>query len=119
MSGLDLCRELVQRECPLPLVLLTGTRTESLAVEALFFLAVTSGAPWLLYPVSFITAGGVVTLFFAATLVIVAQAVHSRRRITDKWGLLFLMNVTLFWTIIELAGLLAYKLWIHQCPLQG
>ncbi len=88
-----------------------------LAVEALFFLAVTSGAPWLLYPVSLITAGGVVALFFAATLVIVAQVIHSRRRITDKWGLLFLMNVTLFWTVIELAGLLAYKLWIHQCPL--
>jgi len=35
MSGLDLCRELLKRECPLPLVLLTGAGTEYLAVEAL------------------------------------------------------------------------------------
>ena len=35
MSGLDLCRELLKRECPLPLVLLTGAGTEYLAIEAL------------------------------------------------------------------------------------
>ena len=35
MNGLELCRELLEREVPLPLVLLTGTGTEYLAVEAL------------------------------------------------------------------------------------
>ncbi|MCP4535769.1 MAG: GAF domain-containing protein [Chloroflexi bacterium] len=35
MSGLDMCRELVEQECPLPIVMLTGTGTEYLAVEAL------------------------------------------------------------------------------------
>jgi len=91
-----------------------------LAVEALFFLGVASGAPWLLYPVSFITAGGVVVLFFVATLVIVAQTIErSRRKIAGKWGVLYLVNITLLWTVVELGGLLAYKLWIHQCPLQG
>jgi PAS domain S-box-containing protein len=35
MSGLELCKALLDREVPLPLVLLTGTGTEHLAVEAL------------------------------------------------------------------------------------
>jgi signal transduction histidine kinase len=35
MSGLELCRALLEREVPLPLVLLTGAGTEHLAVEAL------------------------------------------------------------------------------------
>jgi signal transduction histidine kinase/PAS domain-containing protein len=35
MTGLELCRELLDREVPLPLVLLTGAGTEHLAVEAL------------------------------------------------------------------------------------
>ncbi|MDY7079339.1 MAG: ATP-binding protein [Chloroflexota bacterium] len=35
MNGLELCRELLDREIPLPLVLLTGTGSEHLAVEAL------------------------------------------------------------------------------------
>ncbi len=35
MSGLELCRELLARQVPLPLVLLTGTGTEHLAVQAL------------------------------------------------------------------------------------
>jgi len=35
MTGLELCRELLEREVPLPLVLLTGAGTEDLAVQAL------------------------------------------------------------------------------------
>ncbi len=35
MSGLDLCRELLANEVPLPLVILTGKGSEELAVEAL------------------------------------------------------------------------------------
>ena len=35
MSGLELCQALLEREAPLPLVLLTGAGTEHLAVEAL------------------------------------------------------------------------------------
>jgi signal transduction histidine kinase len=35
MSGLELCQALLEREVPLPLVLLTGAGTECLAVEAL------------------------------------------------------------------------------------
>ena len=35
MSGLELCQALLEREVPLPLVLLTGAGTEHLAVEAL------------------------------------------------------------------------------------
>jgi signal transduction histidine kinase len=35
MSGLELCHELLNRQFPLPLVLLTGAGTERLAVEAL------------------------------------------------------------------------------------
>ncbi len=35
MTGLELCRELLKNEVPLPLVLLTGGGTEHLAVEAL------------------------------------------------------------------------------------
>ncbi len=35
MTGLELCRELLKSEVPLPLVLLTGAGTEHLAVEAL------------------------------------------------------------------------------------
>jgi PAS domain S-box-containing protein len=35
MSGLDLCKELLKEETPLPLVLLTGAGSEQLAVEAL------------------------------------------------------------------------------------
>ncbi|MCP4538630.1 MAG: response regulator [Chloroflexi bacterium] len=35
MTGLDLCRELLARQVPIPLVLLTGAGTEHLAVEAL------------------------------------------------------------------------------------
>jgi PAS domain S-box-containing protein len=35
MTGLELCRELLERQVPIPLVLLTGAGTEHLAVEAL------------------------------------------------------------------------------------
>ena len=35
VSGLELCQELLEREVPLPLVILTGTGSEHLAVEAL------------------------------------------------------------------------------------
>ena len=35
MSGLDLCKELLKEESPLPMVILTGTRSEQIAVEAL------------------------------------------------------------------------------------
>ncbi len=35
MSGLNLCRELIQRDVPLPVVLLTGAGSENLATEAL------------------------------------------------------------------------------------
>ena len=35
MSGLDLCKELLDEEIPLPLVMLTGSGSEQLAVEAL------------------------------------------------------------------------------------
>lgn len=35
MSGLDVCRELLDKEVPLPLVILTGKGSEELAVEAL------------------------------------------------------------------------------------
>ena len=35
ISGLELCRELIQREIPLPVVLLTGAGSENLAIDAL------------------------------------------------------------------------------------
>ena len=35
MSGLDLCRELLEKETPLPLVIITGGGSEQLAIEAL------------------------------------------------------------------------------------
>ncbi len=35
MSGLDLCQELLHKEIPLPMIILTGAGTEHLAVEAL------------------------------------------------------------------------------------
>ncbi len=35
LSGLELCQELIRRQCLLPLVLMTGAGTEHLAVEAL------------------------------------------------------------------------------------
>lgn len=35
MTGLDLCRELIRQQFPLPVVILTGAGTEHLAVEAL------------------------------------------------------------------------------------
>jgi len=35
MSGLDLCRKLTEQKIPLPLVLLTGTKSERLAAEAI------------------------------------------------------------------------------------
>ncbi len=35
MTGLELCHELLQREAPLPLVILTGTGSEHLAIKAL------------------------------------------------------------------------------------
>jgi len=90
-----------------------------LVVEVIFFLAVASGIPWLLYPVSFITAGGVVVSFLAITLAIVVDVSRSRNKISNGWDLLFPLNVALLLTIAELGLLLAYKTWIHQCPLQG
>ena len=90
-----------------------------LAVETLFFLGVTSGAPWLLYPVSLITAGGVVAAFLAITLAIIAQVAPSWGKVTDRWKLLSLVNLALLLTVVELGTLLAYKLWIHQCPVSG
>jgi hypothetical protein len=89
-----------------------------LAVESLFFLGVVSGAPWLLYPVSFITAGGVVVAFFAVTLAIVLQVARPRGKATGRWELLFLADIALLLTVVELGALLAYNVWIHQCLMQ-
>jgi uncharacterized membrane protein len=90
-----------------------------LIVEALFFLGVVSGAPWLLYPVSFISAGGVVATFFAITLAVVVGLSRSRHKISSGWDLLFPINIALLLTVAELGLLLAYKLWIHQCLVQS
>lgn len=90
-----------------------------LAVEALFFLGVASGVPWLLYPVSFITAGGVVVAFFAVTLAIVPQVIRSWSKVTDRWKLLLLADVALLLVVVELGVLLAYTTLVRQCPLQG
>lgn len=89
-----------------------------LIVEAIFFLGVVSGAPWLLYPVSFITAGGVVVAFFAVTLAIVLQVARSQGKATGRWELLFLADIALLLTLVELGALLAYNVWIHQCLMQ-
>jgi uncharacterized membrane protein len=90
-----------------------------LAVEAIFFLGVVSGIPWLLYPVSFIAIGGVVVTFFAITLAVIPQISRSLVTLTNRWKLLSLVNVALFLTVVELGALLAYKTWIHQCPVPG
>jgi hypothetical protein len=90
-----------------------------LAVESLFFLGVVLGMPWLLYPVSLITAGGVVVAFWGISLAVIPQVVPSWGKVTDRWKLLSLVNIALLLTIIELGALLAYKLWIHQCPVSG
>lgn len=88
-------------------------------VEALFLIAVVFGPGWLLYPVSLITAGGVVVSFFVVTLAVVAALVQSRAQPARRWSWLLLINAALVLTVIELGALLAYKLWIHQCPMQG
>jgi uncharacterized membrane protein len=90
-----------------------------LAVEAVFFLGVISEAPWLLYPVSLITAGGVVVAFLAITLAVIPQVAPSWGKVADKWKLLSLVNVAMLLTVVELGALLAYKVWIHQCPVPG
>jgi uncharacterized membrane protein len=90
-----------------------------LAVEAVFFLGVTSGAPWLLYPVSLIAAGGVVLAFVTITLAVLPQVVPSWGMVANKWKLLALVNVAMLLTVVELGALLAFKVWIHQGPVPG
>ena len=88
-----------------------------LAVEAIFFLGVTSGAPWLLYPVSLIAAGGIVVTFFVLTLAVIPQVSRSWNGISDKWKLLSLANIALLLTVVELGILLVLKLWMHSYPM--
>lgn len=85
-----------------------------LVIELLFFLGVVSGIPWLLYPVSFITAGGVVSVFFALTLTIIGSLAHSWNKISRGWSLLLFVDLALLLTVAELGMLQAFMLWIHQ-----
>ncbi|HID63996.1 MAG TPA: DUF2085 domain-containing protein [Anaerolineae bacterium] len=79
-------------------------------VEALFLVAIVFGPGWLLYPISLITAGGVVVAFFVVTLAVVVSLAR------DRWSRPLLINVALLFTVAELGVLVAYKLWFHQCP---
>ena len=88
-------------------------------VEALFLVAVVFGPGWLLYPVSLVTAGGVVVSFFVVALAVVVALVRSREVLARRWSRPLLINAALLLTVAELGLLLAYKLWIHQCPMQG
>ena len=87
-----------------------------LVFEMVFFLGVVSGIPWLLYPVSLISIGGVVVAFLFISLAIIPQMAPSWSKAVDKWKLLSLVNVALVLAIVELGALMAFKLWIHQCP---
>jgi len=85
----------------------------------LFFLGVVSGIPWLLYPVSFVTAGGVVAVFFTLTLAIIGSLARSWNKIRQGWNLLLFVDLALLLTVAELGLLMAFMLWVRQCPIQG
>ncbi len=97
---------------PRPVIGGFGELAGLVLVEALFLAAVVFGPGWLLYPVSLITAGGVVVAFFVVILAAVVSLTG------DRWGRLLLINAALVFTVVVLGVLLAYKLWFHQCPLQ-
>jgi len=90
-----------------------------LVIELLFFLGVVSGIPWLLYPVSFVTAGGVVAVFFTLTLAIIGSLARSWNKIRQGWNLLLFVDLALLLTVAELGLLMAFMLWVRQCPIQG
>jgi uncharacterized membrane protein len=104
---------------PRPVMSGFGELVGLVLVEALFLVAVVFGPGWLLYPVSLITAGGVAVTFFVVILAVVVTLVRSREVLARRWSRPLLINAALLLTVAELGLLLAYKLWIHQCPMQG
>ncbi|MFQ6101676.1 MAG: DUF2085 domain-containing protein [Anaerolineae bacterium] len=104
---------------PRPVISGFGELAGLLLIEVLFLAAVVFGLDWLLYPVSLITAGGVVVVFFVVTLAAVAAVARSRRSAARRWSRLLLVNAALVFTVAELGVLPVYKLWFHQCPMQG
>jgi uncharacterized membrane protein len=90
-----------------------------LVIESRLFFGIVSGAGWLLYPVSLIGAGGVVVLFFTISVAFIALLARKWSETSGRRDLLLYVDLALLLTVVELGMLLAFKLWMHQCPIQA
>ena len=90
-----------------------------LVIESLFFLGIVSGAGWLLYPVSLMGAGGVVTLFFTLSVIVIALLARQWSETSGRRNRLLFVDLAQLLAVVELGVLLAFKLWLHQCPIQA